>query len=114
MGDAVYQQIAYEDLKFTELGENTQWLRIFPNAQKRFKVELREVLATLPGALAAFLLLAVFVAVLPELSLASTGVTLALASIVLLLVWPFAAVGFLQLSPLHRFLSDLPGSGSFC
>jgi len=103
--DAVYQQIAYEDLKFTELGENTQWLRIFPNAQKRFKVELREVLATLPGALAAFLLLAVFVAVLPELSLASMGVTLALASIVLLLVWPFACRRF--------FATFTPASVSF-
>jgi len=86
----LYQQIAYEDLRFHELPEDISLARAFPDPEAKLSRELRRVLTTFLGALVAFVFVAVAGAVLPELSLVSCIASLASIPVVLLLVWPLA------------------------
>lgn len=84
----LFQQIAYEDLKFKELPQDLPLTRSLPDPETSLGRELRQVLDTPIGALLAFLLLAVAVAVVPELSLLTTVSSGASLLALLMLCWP--------------------------
>lgn len=87
----LYQQIAYDDLKFQDLPEGVSLTRGVPDPETSLRRELRSVLSTLPGSLMAFLLAAAAIAVVPELSLPTVGAFAALVLSLLIGSWPLAS-----------------------
>lgn len=87
----LYQQIAYDDLKFTELPEGLSLARGLPDPETPLRRELLHLLSTLPGSLLAFLLAAAAIAIVPELSLAAAGASVAAAVTLLIVAWPIAS-----------------------
>jgi len=85
----LYQQIAYEDLKFHELPETLSLVRALPDPETPLRRELSMLLSSPISALPLFLLAAAAAAVLPELSVAAACATLAGVYGVLLLAWPW-------------------------
>mmetsp|Transcript_48384 Transcript_48384/g.121953 ORF Transcript_48384/g.121953 Transcript_48384/m.121953 type:complete len:789 (+) Transcript_48384:110-2476(+) len=86
----LYQQIAYDDLRFKDLSEHVQLVRGLPDPEVSLQRELAHCLSTAPGALAAFVLVATAIAILPELSL-PTIVAISVAILGLALgSWPMA------------------------
>merc|ERR1719219_298972 len=63
----LYQRIAYEDLKFSELPEGLSLARGLPDPETSLRKDLMSMLLYPPSAILIFLLLAVVVAVVPEL-----------------------------------------------
>lgn len=92
----LYQQIAYEDLKFSVLPEGLSVAAGFPDPEVAFRRALQAMLSTLPGGTVAFLVAAVAYAVLPELPLATTGAAAAAAAAFLLVSWPVACRRFMM------------------
>mmetsp|Transcript_96825 Transcript_96825/g.298488 ORF Transcript_96825/g.298488 Transcript_96825/m.298488 type:complete len:570 (+) Transcript_96825:2464-4173(+) len=86
----LYQQIAYEDLKFGELPESLSLVRALPDPETPLKREVFLLLSSPVSALPLFLLSAAAAAVLPELSLPAACASLAGALALLLSVWPWA------------------------
>uniref|UniRef100_A0A7S2L1V6 J domain-containing protein n=1 Tax=Zooxanthella nutricula TaxID=1333877 RepID=A0A7S2L1V6_9DINO len=86
----LYQQIAYDDLKFRELPEGLSLARSLPDPEVTLGRELLHGLATLQGSLLAFLLAAAAIAVVPELSLPAVGAVTAVAASLIAGAWPLA------------------------
>eukprot|EP00747_Dinoflagellata_sp_TGD_P168140 gnl/TRDRNA2_/TRDRNA2_193848_c0_seq1.p1 gnl/TRDRNA2_/TRDRNA2_193848_c0~~gnl/TRDRNA2_/TRDRNA2_193848_c0_seq1.p1 ORF type:complete len:756 (+),score=189.67 gnl/TRDRNA2_/TRDRNA2_193848_c0_seq1:82-2349(+) len=85
----IYQNIAYEDLKLTELDEDgPNVARVFSDPESSLYSEVRRALTTIPGALGGYILLVVAVVLLPEFSLPVAGVFAAAVLGLLLGLWP--------------------------
>jgi len=86
----LYQQIAYDDLKFKDLPEHVQLVRGLPDPEVSLQRELLHGLSTAPGALAAFALVAAAIAIAPELSLSTTAAIAAVIVAAIVGSWPMA------------------------
>jgi hypothetical protein len=86
----LFQQIAYEDLKFVDLSESLSLTSAMPDPEVRLKRELSRFLGSIPGALVAYVCLAAIVAVVPEFPLAHAGAIVALILSFLVAAWPIA------------------------
>jgi len=84
------QNIAYEDVKFQELPETFVVSRALADPELSLYRELRRLLTTFTGALAAFLALAVVTAVAPELPLMLNAISLGSVLTLLVICWPVA------------------------
>jgi len=84
----VFQQVAYEDLKFIELPETTSIVRGLPDPESPMKRELVAVLSTFVGGLSGFVAIAVFAAVVPELPVAAVGIASGASILLLAVIWP--------------------------
>lgn len=85
----LFQNIAYEDLKLQELPEDGPPISsVFPDPETTLRRELRAMLSTTLGAIAAYLLVACAVSIVPELPppaiIGGLGAVMALVT----LVWP--------------------------
>lgn len=91
-----YQGIAYEDLSLKELPEDgSPLVTVLPDPESSLSAELRGVLTSVIGALAALLLLAGAFAVFPELSPPVSAAISAGIFLFLLVCWPAACRRFL-------------------
>jgi len=86
----LYQNIAYEDLKFKELPEGLSLVRALPDPEAPLRRELSALISSPPAAILLFLLVAAAAAVLPELSVGAACAALAAAAGLLLSAWPWA------------------------
>jgi len=84
----IFQQIAYEDLRLGELPEELPLSRVWADPERGLQRELLAVLSTKIGAAAALLLCAAGVAVVPELSLQTSGAAVGSLTALLLVSWP--------------------------
>lgn len=84
----IFQQIAYEDLRLSELPEELPLSRVWADPERGLRRELLAALSTKIGAAAALLLFAVGAAVVPELSLLTSGAAVGSLTALLLLSWP--------------------------
>eukprot|EP00929_Paragymnodinium_shiwhaense_P059783 TRINITY_DN29918_c0_g1_i1.p1 TRINITY_DN29918_c0_g1~~TRINITY_DN29918_c0_g1_i1.p1 ORF type:complete len:804 (+),score=232.23 TRINITY_DN29918_c0_g1_i1:75-2486(+) len=69
----LYQQVAYEDLKLHDLPETLSLARALPDPEATLRREVMAVLTSAVGGLMAFVLVAVGIAIAPELSLPANG-----------------------------------------
>jgi hypothetical protein len=93
----VYQQVAYEDLKFKELPEGVSFVRGLPDPEASVTRELFRLLTTPFGAFFAYVALAVIVAVGPELGLTEKIGAGGVVLVSFFLVSPFACRRILEL-----------------
>lgn len=84
----IFQQIAYEDLRLGELPEELPLSRVWADPERGFRRELLAALSTKIGAAAALLLFATGAAVVPELSLLTSGAAVGSLTALLLASWP--------------------------
>jgi len=85
----LFQNIAYEDLKLQELPEDGPPISsMFPDSETTLRRELRAMLSTTLGAIAAYLLVACAVSIVPELPMPAIGGGLVAVLTLLTLVWP--------------------------
>lgn len=95
--DNLFQEIAYEDLKFTELPETAPSVfHSLPDPELPLSAVLRRVLTTGPGALFALLVLAAATAVLPELEVPAAAGATGASLTFFLICWPAACRRFLS------------------
>mmetsp|Transcript_26214 Transcript_26214/g.39850 ORF Transcript_26214/g.39850 Transcript_26214/m.39850 type:complete len:297 (-) Transcript_26214:169-1059(-) len=87
LGD-LYQQIAYDDLKFSELPESHGFGALLSDPEAPLQREFSHFLATPLGAAGAFMLAALASAILPEFSWSTIGATAVGFAGVLLVSWP--------------------------
>lgn len=85
-----YQAIAYDELKLTDLPETLSMFSWLPDPEKPLSAELRRAVTTIPGAIAAYLILAACVAFGPELSLVELCASSAVSLVLLVILWPVA------------------------
>jgi len=90
----LYQRIAYEDLKFSELPEGLSLVRGLPDPETSLRKDVMSMLLYPPSAVLIFLLLAVVVAVVPELNPTTAAAALGVACALMLAVWPWACRRF--------------------
>jgi len=90
----LYQRIAYEDLKFSELPEGLFLARGLPDPETSLRKDLMSMLLYPPSAILIFLLLAVVVAVVPELRPSMAAAALGVAFVLMLVCWPWACRRF--------------------
>lgn len=93
----VYQQVAYEDLKFKELPEGVSFVRGLPDPEASVSRELFRFLTTAFGAFFAYVLLAVIIAVGPELRLPEKLGAAGIILVFIFLASPFACRRVLEL-----------------
>lgn len=93
----IFQGIAYDDIKFSELPEEVSLTRSLPDPETSIKRELVSALHTLVGMLVAFLFMVVGVAVVPELSPKQMGIAVGPLLLVLMVIWPGFCRRFLGL-----------------
>lgn len=93
----IFQQIAYDDLKFKELPEQLVLEVGFPDPESTLGAELRRVLSTFAGAVAAYVVVAILASVLPELPIPHGAGVVATVFLVVLLIWPSACRRLLTL-----------------
>lgn len=86
----LFQQIAYDDMKLAELPEHFSFTRGLPDPEVPLRRELLHSLSTPLGAIGAFLLAAGAIAILPELSVPTTGTVMAVFASLVLAAWPLA------------------------
>jgi hypothetical protein len=92
----IFQQVAYDDLKLNELPEELSFVRAFPDPEISLRRELSQFVTSVVGAFITFIVLALSVAVLPELSVATAGAAYAGAFVILLVIYPPACRRFLS------------------
>jgi len=93
----LFQNIAYDDIKFKELEEEISFTRGLPDPEESLRDVLRHALTSTSGGLAAWLLLSVAAAVLPELSPPGAVAAMCSFTAVLLLLWPAACRCYLAI-----------------
>lgn len=90
----LYQRIAYEDLKFSELPEGLSLVRGLPDPETSLRKDVMSMLLYPPSAVLIFLMLAVVVAVVPELRPSTAAVAFSVVFVLLLICWPWACRRF--------------------
>mmetsp|Transcript_79101 Transcript_79101/g.219815 ORF Transcript_79101/g.219815 Transcript_79101/m.219815 type:complete len:774 (+) Transcript_79101:55-2376(+) len=100
----LFQQVAYDDIKFHELPEALSLIRAFPDPEVSLRREVLNLVTSLVGGLFTYLFVAVAMAVVPELSLAAAGAAFVATFSVILVVYPPAC---------RRFLGYVYGRPSF-
>jgi len=91
------QQIAYEDLKLKELPENFHLLRALPDPEVPLRRAIFRIISSPIGAMVTYLLLAVVIAVAPELTLPANMAALGGFLVLVVLVWPLGCRRLLSL-----------------
>merc|ERR1712217_956458 len=86
----VFQQIAYEDLKFTDLSDDVSLPMALADPEVPLKQATMRVITRPVGGAIAYLLLACAVACLPELELPYGAAVLGGLSAFILVIWPYA------------------------
>lgn len=87
----LYQQIAYDEMKFKELSEGISLVRALPDPEVPLRREMLHILTTLPGGVSAWLLLAVSIAIVPELSLVTGAAVVGAGVALIVAAWPLAS-----------------------
>jgi len=90
----LHQRIALDDLKFSELPEGLSLTRGLPDPETSLRKDLMSMLLYPPSAILIFLLLAVVVAVVPELRPTTAATALGVAFVLMLVCWPWACRRF--------------------
>jgi len=89
--DQLYQGIGYDDVKFRDIMEDFSYARALPDPEASVRTEFNKMLATIPGTVIGYLLVAAALSTFPELELPQLASTVFVAGSILTVTWPLAA-----------------------
>jgi len=87
----LYQGIGYDDVKFRDISEDFSLARALPDPEASVRTEFNKLLATIPGTVIGYLVVAAALSAFPELELPQLAGTVSIAGAILTVAWPLAA-----------------------